>query len=261
MGNDPIANELLLLTRRLRQRAALSHTADWSSRQNAPMPTELPALSSPAAASGGGKGSVARSLGEIAAEASACRLCPLGATRIKAVPGVGSETARVVFVGEGPGFSEDRKGEPFVGPSGLLLDRILAAIGLSRETVFITNVVKCHPMKDPAHPDARGNDRPPSPEELSACRPFLDEQLRRISPRFIVTLGAAASRALLDSTESMTRMRGRWRDYQPKGHPAVIPLLPTFHPAALLRNPELKKDVWTDMQDLRARLAETEERS
>jgi len=161
----------------------------------------------------------------------------------------------VIFVGEGPGYEEDHRGEPFVGKAGQLLDKILEAIGLSRKTVYIANIVKCHPMKDPSDPEKRGNDRPPAPEEMQACCGFLDEQLRLIRPSFIVTLGASAAKKMLGTEEGITRIRGRWGEYRVPDGP-VIPLLPTFHPAALLRNPALKRDVWTDMKELRKALEE-----
>ncbi len=189
----------------------------------------------------------------LSAEIRACRRCPLGQTRLQAVPGVGFPDARVVFVGEGPGYQEDRKGEPFVGPAGQLLDKILASIGLSRQTVYIANVVKCHPMKDPSNPDLRGNDRPPLPEEAAACMPFLQRQLAVISPEIIVALGASALRALAPQVAGLTKVRGTWMSYSlPDGK--TFKLLPTYHPAALLRNPNWKKDVWTDMKALRQEL-------
>jgi len=171
------------------------------------------------------------------------------------VPGVGSPTAQVMFVGEGPGFDEDHKGEPFVGRSGQLLDKIMAAIGLSRETVYIANIVKCHPMKDPSDPEQHGNDRPPSPEEIAACRGWLDAQIRAIAPRFIVTLGAVPARVLLGDATPITKIRGAWRAYDPGGGAAAVRLMPTFHHAALLRNPNLKRDVWDDMKNLREELS------
>ncbi|MBI3554605.1 MAG: uracil-DNA glycosylase [Elusimicrobia bacterium] len=192
-------------------------------------------------------------LAALAARISACRLCGLGASRLNAVPGVGSAEARVMFIGEGPGFDEDHKGEPFVGRSGQLLDKIMESIGLSRKTVYIANTVKCHPMKDASDPEARGNDRPPSPEEMAACRPYLDEQIRIIEPKIIVTLGASAAKAMLGDGLSITKIRGQWRQYTPEGG-APVKLMPTFHPAALLRDPNLKKDVWTDMKNLKKEL-------
>ncbi|MBI3549855.1 MAG: uracil-DNA glycosylase [Elusimicrobia bacterium] len=187
-------------------------------------------------------------------EVLACRKCPLGTQRLNPAFGVGAHDARVMFVGEGPGFQEDRQGEPFVGKAGQLLDNILGSIGLSRQTVYIANVVKCHPMVNPATPDARGNDRPPTPEEMAACRSYLEEQIRVIGPHFIVTLGGVAAKALLGEDVRITKVRGQWREYRLPGEERPIRLLPTFHPAALLRDPSLKRDVWTDMKNLRQEL-------
>ena len=242
-----MSEELLELARRLRRRVEQSHRSSWdlrAARRDAPSPE-------------GGRspfpeGTRQSRLAALAEAVRSCRLCPLGATRIKPVPGVGSPEARVLFVGEGPGFEEDRRGEPFVGPAGELLDRILAAIGLSRQTVYIANMVKCHPMKDPGRPEARGNDRPPAPEEMAACRPHLEEQIRILAPGFIVALGAVAARALLGSEAPIGRLRGTWAEY--RDGDLAVRVLPTYHPAALLRNPELKKDVWKDMKALRAEL-------
>jgi DNA polymerase len=222
-------NELLELTRSLRRRLDLSRVniADY-----------VPAAKEETAPT---------SSGDINSRIEACTACPLHATRIKTVPGVGAIPADVMFIGEGPGYMEDRQGEPFVGPAGQLLDKILASIGLSRQTVYIANIVKCHPMKDPATPEARGNDRPPTPEESASCRHFLDEQIAMVNPKVIVTLGATAMRELIGEA-SITRVRGQWREY--KG----VKLLPTFHPAALLRDESLKKDVWVDMKALKAEL-------
>ncbi|MFH1724112.1 MAG: uracil-DNA glycosylase [Elusimicrobiota bacterium] len=192
-------------------------------------------------------------------EVENCRKCPLGAQRIRPAFGVGSPGAEVMLVGEGPGYEEDRRGEPFVGKAGELLDRILASIGFSRRTVYIANIVKCHPMVDPSKPEKRGNDRPPSPEEIASCRDYLDEQIRLVRPRVLVTLGAVAAKVMLGTAQGITRLRGIWREYAPfEGDP--IPLLPTYHPAALLRNPELKRDVWTDMKDLKRALEAGHER-
>ena len=181
----------------------------------------------------------------------ACRDCALGAQRLNPAFGVGSASAKVMFIGEGPGYEEDRRGEPFVGKAGQLLDRILAAIGLSRQTVYIANIVKCHPMADPSDPSKRGNDRPPSPAEVAACRHYLDEQIGLIRPRCLVALGATAARTLLGTHEGITRIRGQWREYLSAGEAKPFPLMPTFHPAALLRDPTLKADVWTDMKELK----------
>ena len=191
----------------------------------------------------------------LAAEIRDCRKCQLGNSRINAVVGVGNLRADVVFVGEGPGFQEDHKGEPFVGRSGALLDKILETVlGLKREDVYIANIVKCHPMLNPEMPEAHGNDRPPTPEEISACRLYLDRQLMLIKPKCIVTLGSVATRVLLGVTQGISFVRGKWYDYPVElfgpGHP--IKVLPTYHPAALLRNPNLKRDTWEDMKMLKA---------
>ncbi len=177
----------------------------------------------------------------------------MGLSRIKAVFGVGNPKAKIMFIGEGPGYFEDRKGEPFVGRAGQLLDKILESIGLSRQTVYIANTVKCHPMKNPATPDARSNDRPPDETEINACRPYLDEQIDLIAPAFIVTLGSVATKAMLHNEEPISKVRGIWREYKTASG-NVVRLLPTFHPAALLRNPDLKKLVWMDMKNLRSEL-------
>ncbi|PIU19764.1 MAG: uracil-DNA glycosylase [Elusimicrobia bacterium CG08_land_8_20_14_0_20_59_10] len=188
-----------------------------------------------------------------------CRKCGLGHARLNAVFGVGSHKARVVFVGEGPGFQEDHRGEPFVGRSGQLLDKILdAVLHLKRSEVYIANIVKCHPMRNPETPEAHGNDRPPTPGEISACRPYLDEQLRFIKPVCIVTLGSVATKVLLGIDKGISTVRGRSYDYPVElfgpGHP--IKVIPTYHPAALLRNPNLKRDTWEDMKMLKSFLDE-----
>lgn len=203
----------------------------------------------------GAAGKVAK-MAALAEQVSACRKCPLGSQRLRAVFGVGDPNAKVLFVGEGPGFQEDHKGEPFIGRAGQLLDKILESVGLSRQTVYIANIVKCHPMVNPADPESRGNDRPPSPEEIAACKPYLDEQIRLINPRVIMTLGSVATKTLLGEDVPITKVRGLWREYRVPGRGEAVRLLPTFHPAALLRNPDLKRDVWTDMKNLKKALEE-----
>ncbi len=223
--------ELLTLTAQLKRRIALSDELDW----------------------GHGQKKRDKTLEELKLEVESCQKCPLGKTRIKAVFGVGNPRAKVMFIGEGPGYFEDRKGEPFVGRAGQLLDKILESIGLSRQTVYIANTVKCHPMKNPKTPDARSNDRPPVEEEMDACRPYLDEQIDLIAPRFIVTLGSVSTKAMLHNEEPISKVRGIWREYKTASG-RLVDLLPTFHPAALLRNPDLKKLVWMDMKNLRSKL-------
>lgn len=227
-------------------------------------PTEIPAVGSANVLAGFQDDpalSRAERLERLRAHIGDCRRCPLGASRIKLAFGVGNPNARVMFVGEGPGYAEDRQGEPFVGPAGQLLDKILTATGLSRHAtvpaaqwVYIANVVKCHPMIDPTDNTKRGNDRPPTPEEMSVCGPFLMAQIRVIRPAFLVTLGNTAGKALLKTEEGISKFRGRWRDFTPPDGGPTIRLLPTYHPAALLRNPNLKKDVWEDMKLLKAAL-------
>ncbi len=188
-----------------------------------------------------------------------CQRCHLGSTRTQLVFGVGNPNASVMFIGEGPGYEEDRKGEPFVGKAGQLLDKILASIGLDRTKVYIANIVKCHPMVDPSKPDLRGNDRPPTPEEMQECLPFLKKQIEIIHPAIIVLLGATAAKALLNTFEGITKLRGRLREVALIDGKSPIKVLPTYHPAALLRNPDLKKDVWEDMKLLRKLLNEKNE--
>lgn len=163
-----------------------------------------------------------------------CQRCRLAKHRKKIVFGAGSSSARIVFVGEGPGFEEDQQGEPFVGPAGQLLTKIIEAIHLSREQVYICNIVKCRPPRN----------RNPQPDEIKTCFPFLDRQIAAIRPDFICALGSVAAQTLLCTDIPISRLRGRFHDY--KG----IKLLPTYHPAYLLRNTDKKRDVWEDMKML-----------
>jgi len=177
-------------------------------------------------------------LEEIRAELENCRRCPLCQGRRNIVFGVGNPHARLVFVGEAPGREEDEKGEPFVGEAGRLLDRILFAMGMRREEVYICNVEKCRPP---------GN-RDPQPEEIAACEPYLKRQLAAIRPQMIVALGKFAAQTLLRDDAPISRLRGNWREYE------GIALMPTYHPAFLLRNPAEKRAVWEDMKQVLARL-------
>jgi uracil-DNA glycosylase len=181
-----------------------------------------------------------------------CRLCPLSETRNKIVFGVGNPETKVMFVGEGPGFDEDHQGVPFVGKAGKLLDKILAAIALDRTKVYIANIVKCHPMVDPTQPEKRGNDRPPAFDEMAACLPFLKQQISIIDPEIIVTLGGVATKALLNTTDGITKLRGKIQEINLIDGKQPISILPTYHPAALLRDENLKKAVWEDMKLLRS---------
>jgi DNA polymerase len=176
------------------------------------------------------------SLEKIRKELGDCQRCKLGRIRKNLVFGVGNPQARLVFVGEGPGADEDLKGEPFVGEAGQMLNRIISAMGLQREEVYICNVVKCRPP---------GN-RDPESDEISACAPFLLRQVQSINPEVIVALGKFASQTLLDTKESISKLRGKFRDFH------GTPLMPTFHPSYLLHrqgegNMESFWQVWEDM--------------
>ncbi|MCD6452472.1 MAG: uracil-DNA glycosylase [Acidobacteria bacterium] len=173
-------------------------------------------------------------------ETLSCRRCSLWKTRTKLVFGAGSPDAELMLIGEAPGYNEDKEGLPFVGQAGKLLNRILAAINLSRKEVYIANVLKCHPP---------GN-RDPKPEEREACKPFLLKQIEIIKPKIILALGAHAARTLLETEAPISALRGRvW-------YFAGIPLIATFHPGFLLRNPGRKRDVWEDVKKVRAFLDE-----
>jgi DNA polymerase len=162
----------------------------------------------------------------------ACTCCPLYRTRTRHVFGDGSAQARLVFVGEAPGRDEDLQGKPFVGAAGQLLTKMITAMGLRRDEVYICNVLKDRPP----------NNRIPQPEEIEACRPFLLEQLAIIRPAVICTLGSIAAKTLLGPSLSITKSRGQRHEFQ------EIPVIPTFHPAYLLRNPDAKKLVWQDLK-------------
>ena len=178
-------------------------------------------------------------LAHVAAEALACTRCRLAEGRRTVVFARGNPEAELMLIGEGPGAEEDRQGLPFVGPAGQLLDRIVAAIGLSREEVYVCNVVKCRPP---------GN-RDPLPDEVAACRAFLENQVRLVRPRVIVALGRVAAQTLLGTDAPVGRLRGEWHELM------GVPLRVTYHPAAILRNAGFKRPTWEDMQVVRDRLA------
>jgi DNA polymerase len=171
----------------------------------------------------------------LAEEAQSCSRCVLHEERKQAVFARGNPFAELCFVGEGPGADEDALGEPFVGAAGQLLDKMIAAMGYRRDEVYICNIVKCRPPKN----------RKPEPEEMAACSPYLTEQLALIKPRVIVALGATAVQGLLGATEGITRLRGKWKLYK-----GTTPVMPTFHPAYLLRSPGAKREVWADLQEV-----------
>ncbi|MDR0734833.1 MAG: uracil-DNA glycosylase [Elusimicrobiota bacterium] len=202
-------------------------------------------------------------LESIAKQISSCQRCALGATRIKAVPGEGNPKARLMFVGEGPGYEEDRQGRPFVGKAGQLLDKIIAAMGFKREEVFIANMVKCHPMIDPQNPEKRGNDRAPVPDEIALCRGYVERQIDAVGPDYIVALGGVAAKSLIRDAKSLTQIRGKIYDLELSSVQLAKPvkILATFHPAALLRNPGWKKDTWADLKVLLADMGRTPPKS
>ncbi len=171
-------------------------------------------------------------LEEVREELGECTRCKLHTGRTQIVFGVGNPHAKLVFVGEAPGADEDAQGEPFVGRAGQLLTKIIQAMGLTREDVYICNIIKCRPP----------NNRTPETDEILTCSPFLLKQLRAIGPRFVCALGGPAAQTLLQTKEPISRLRGKFYDFH------GIPLLPTYHPAFLLRNPHEKKTVWEDMK-------------
>lgn len=191
----------------------------------------------PSPGTGGDEGSLLEAL---AKEVESCRLCPLAEGRIRAVPGAGSSRPLVLVIGEGPGAEEDRQGIPFVGPAGRYLDKWLAAIGMGRETqVFITNVVKCRPPRN----------RDPRPEETLACAPYLDRQREILRPRAILALGRVAAQTLLGESRGIGALRGQIHQWQ------GIPLIATYHPSAVLRDPSYRAPVWEDLKKLKELVA------
>ncbi|MHC4265345.1 MAG: uracil-DNA glycosylase [Planctomycetota bacterium] len=185
-------------------------------------------------------------LEKLAEQVCQCRKCSLGQLRTNAVPGEGDPNARIMFIGEGPGADEDAQGRPFVGRAGKLLDKIIAACGLERGEVWIGNILKCRPPEN----------RDPKPEEIVACLPYLQRQIELINPEVIVALGAHAARTLLNTNKPIGQMRGQFQEYYAGlGHQA-IKLMPTYHPAYLLRNysKENRLRVWEDMKIVLAEL-------
>jgi uracil-DNA glycosylase len=176
------------------------------------------------------------SLEEVREVLGDCKRCKLGGLgRRQVVFGVGNPAADIMFIGEGPGADEDIQGEPFVGKAGQLLTKIIeAGMGMKRSDVYIANVVKCRPPQN----------RDPEPDEIETCRPFLESQIRLVGPKVIVTLGRFAAQTLLNTTTGMMRLRGKWTDYH------GVPVMPTFHPAYLLRNPADKRATWEDIQEV-----------
>ena len=198
----------------------------------APARAEPPPARAPIAVPADAEGRRAR-LTVLAEEVRGCTRCVLHAERTQTVFARGTGSAGLCFVGEGPGADEDAQGYPFVGAAGQLLDRMIEAMGLTRDEVYVCNIVKCRPPKN----------RKPEPDEMAACKPYLEEQLELVQPQVLVALGATAVQGLLGTTEGITRLRGKWKLYRGR-----IPVMPTFHPAYLLRTPGAKREVWDDLQ-------------
>lgn len=185
----------------------------------------------------------------LASRVADCRQCRLHSTRTQTVFGEGDPGARVMFIGEGPGRQEDLNGRPFVGRAGELLTRIIEkGMGVPRSRVYIANIVKCRPTVDLKFE----RDRPPEPDETAACSPYLRRQIELIRPQVIVTLGGPATKFILNTTTGITRLRGKWGEYN------GIPVMPTFHPSYVLRNggdrSPLRREVWSDIKQVLEKL-------
>lgn len=191
-------------------------------------------------------------LDAIAKKVRACRKCEIGSTRLNAVPGDGNPTARLVFVGEAPGADEDQQGLPFVGRAGQLLEKMINAMGLQRQDVFICNTLKCRPPEN----------RDPKPDEIYNCMPYLKKQLEAIRPEIIVALGAHAAKTLLDTDRPIGQLRGQFHEYVFSDEIPPAKLMPTYHPAYLLRNytPDNRKRVWDDLQKVMVELGLSKEK-
>jgi DNA polymerase len=205
----------------------------------APLPAATAALQSAR-----GLAAAARSVGELAAALAAFDGCPLKRTATNLVFADGNPEARIMLIGEAPGADEDRLGKPFVGVSGQLLDRMLACIGLDRQSTYITNVIFWRPP---------GN-RPPTAAEIAACLPFVERHVELVAPEVLVLLGAVPAQTLLARTDGITRLRGRWFAFESAGMARPVPAMPVYHPAYLLRQPAQKRAAWRDWLAILARL-------
>lgn len=216
-----------------------------SAAESAALETDLApsAVGEPAAAPGESQPVARMDWAQLRETVLACRACPLCEARTQAVFGVGQPDADLLVLGEAPGQEEDRRGEPFVGRAGQLLDRMLAAIGLDRDTVYITNVLKCRPPRN----------RDPQAAEAEACAPYLARQIELMQPKVILAVGRIAAQQLLGSDEPLGVLRGRWHSFEPGG----IPVRVSYHPAFLLRQPAAKAKAWADLKQLRAPLRAT----
>ena len=232
-----MSRELVNYLKRLEQRGIRSVYVPADHVPAAPA-EEAPAPTEEAPVSTAGT-SAAEQLSDIAAVVAKCKECGLHEGRTQTVFGTGDPKAKVIFIGEGPGRDEDLQGKPFVGRSGQLLTKMLAAIDLSRDDVYIANIVKCRPP----------NNRDPQEDEVRCCERYLEQQIDIIQPKLICALGRVSAHWLLQTKDSLAAMRQGDNEYR------GIPVLVTYHPAALLRNPNLKKNAWEDLQRLRDLIA------
>jgi uracil-DNA glycosylase len=237
-----VRDELLKLTRQVKEHAAWLERGNVAGLPKAPPAPPKPKADAPpprmAAPKPASGPTGAAGLKVIRDDLGDCTRCKLHPLRKNIVFGVGNPEAPLVFIGEAPGADEDRQGEPFVGAAGQLLNKMIEAMGFAREDVYIANILKCRPP---------GN-RNPEPDEIAQCEPFLRRQLSALRPRMLVCLGKFAAQCLLRSDAPISRLRGHFHEYE------GIPLMPTFHPAFLLRNPAAKRDVWDDLKQVMAEL-------
>lgn len=238
LGSDapPRRKQPAAQPQRQRERPVAAQPAH--ARREAPLP-EAPRVESARAPERLSSDERKKRLAVVAEQVRGCTRCRLHETRTQTVFARGNPDAELVFVGEGPGAEEDRQGLPFVGAAGQLLDKMIVAMGYQPDEVYITNIVKCRPP----------NNRKPEADEIEACTPYLREQLDLMSPKVMVALGATGASGLLGTQMGITRMRGTWKLYRGR-----IPLMPTFHPAYLLRSPDKKRDVWNDLKQVMQRL-------
>lgn len=216
-------------------------------RVPAPGPSQPPMISQAAAAAVASARELAASASSVAElEAAVAKFegCALKATATRLVFSDGNPQARIMFVGEAPGADEDRQGKPFVGVSGQLLDRMLGWIGLDRTNVYVTNILFWRPP---------GN-RQPTTAEIAACLPFVERHIELVAPKILVLVGGTAAKTLLNTTEGIIKLRGRWFEYKRPGLEAPIPTIPTFHPAYLLRTPSQKRGSWKDLLAIKRRV-------
>ena len=250
MTDDAALDELRFLTRALRAHLEWQASTGSTGLERATLETQLvaaPAVTAslplvadalppqPLVAADANVGDAKTRLQVLADAVRSCTKCGLSRHRKQTVFARGTGSSGVCFVGEGPGADEDAQGLPFVGKAGQLLDRMIEAMGLGRDEVYVCNIVKCRP------PD----NRKPEPDEMAACMPYLDEQLDEVRPRVIVAMGATAVQGLLGTSEGIMRLRGKWKSYR-----GQIDVMPTFHPAYLLRTPAAKREVWDDLQEV-----------